>query len=980
MRLLFGMLVLLGLLAVSFAPAGTTPPAEAAAGKQIVAYFAQWGIYQRGYRIKNIETSGSAEKITILNYAFGNVVNGECIMVTQTGVMDSFADYQKSFSAAESIDGVADNWSQALRGNFNQLRKLKQRHPHIKVLISLGGWTWSGGFSDAALTPASRERVVRSCIDIYIKGNLPVADGAGGVGAAAGVFDGIDIDWEYPADPGNGNVYRPEDTQNFTLLLAEFRRQLDAIDPNLMLTVATGAGVDKYNKLELDKIHQYLDYVNIMTYDMHGAWETKANFHAPLYGSPNDPSPYPANTYTVDNAVQGYINGGVPRNKIIVGLPFYGRGWRGVTNVNNGVYQNAAGAAPGTYEAGIEDYKVLKNLNYPSFRDPVTRAFYIYNGDIWWSYDDPAALQEKTGYINANGLAGGMVWALDGDDASGTLMSAVYNGLNNGQPPTATPPVTATSTNPPVTPTPTLPGPTATPTTPSGCNVPAWNATTVYTGGNQVSHVGKKWQAQWWTQGETPGTTGQWGVWREVGTCDGNTVTPPPPTATPVTVTSTPVTPTATPITPTATPTQGSGSCSGVPQYSAGTTYTTGQFVQNLGNKYQCTVGGWCSSSGAWAYEPGVGMYWQTAWTAAGSCGNVTTTPTVSPTSTPPTGTPTPSPTPCTTCGGSLPRHILVGYWHNFDNGSSNIKLRNIAAAWNVINVSFAEPVTPGSKTMGFTPYNATVSEFQADVQTLRGRGQKVLISIGGANAHIELMNSADAQAFSTSMINIIQTYGFDGLDIDLEGSSLALTAGDNDFRNPVSPKIVYFIQGVQQILNHFGPNFILTAAPETAFVQGGYSVYSGSYGAYLPVIYAFRNRLTYIHVQHYNSGCMLGLDGRCYSQGTADFQVAMAEMLLRGFPVAGNPVAFPALRADQVAIGLPAAPAAAGGGYTAPATVQQALNYLVKGIPYGGQYVLQNPAGYADFRGLMTWSINWDVANGQQFSNSHRPYLNSLP
>lgn len=507
--------------------------------------------------------------------------------------------------------------------------------------------------------------------------------------------------------------------------------------------------------------------------------------------------------------------------------------------------------------------------------------------------------------------------------------------------------------------------PTATTTQPPGaCTAPAWDSNSVYVADDLVSHNGHQWRAKWWTLGEEPGTTGEWGVWEDQDPCGDDPTPPPTATATVPTSTATPAN------TPTATPTSGSGSCAGVPQYVAGTTYSTGQFVQNIGNKYLCEVGGWCSSTAAWAYEPGVGMYWQEAWSWAGSCGNSTPTPTSTP--------PPPSSTPCPDCSGDLPDRLLIGYWHNFDNGSSTLKLRDVATSWDIINVAFAEPQSPGSATMAFTPYNAPVAEFQNDVQILHGRSQKVLISVGGANVHLDLQTAAQANDFANSMISIIETYNFDGLDVDLEGGSLSLGAGDTDFRSPTTPRITHFINALQTIANHFGPEFILTAAPETAYVQGGYSVYGGLYGAYLPLIYAFHDRWTAVHVQHYNSGCMLGLDGVCYSQGTADFQVAMAEMLLAGFPVAGTGLTFPALRQDQVAIGLPAAPAAAGGGYTAPATVHQALDYLINGLAYGGNYTLQNPAGYADFRGLMTWSINWDVANGSQFSTSHRAYLDA--
>ncbi|MEO9803086.1 MAG: glycosyl hydrolase family 18 protein [Reichenbachiella sp.] len=333
---------------------------------------------------------------------------------------------------------------------------------------------------------------------------------------------------------------------------------------------------------------------------------------------------------------------------------------------------------------------------------------------------------------------------------------------------------------------------------------------------------------------------------------------------------------------------------------------------------------------------------------------------------------------------GDLPDRVLVGYWHNFINGAGALKLSEISDKWDVINISFAEPSTQLGSTMAFVPDNAiypTVQEFKNDVAVLQSQGKKVLISLGGANGAIHLTTAADAQAYSSSMINIITEYGFDGLDIDLEGSSLSLDAGDTDFRNPTSPKIVNFINGTQTILNHFGAGFILTTAPETLYVQGALNSYGGGAGAYLPVIYAFKDRLNYIHVQHYNTGCMLGLgqNSPCYQQGTADFQVAMAEMLLQGFPVPGHATGFPALRQDQVAIGLPASPQAAGGGYTTPATVHQALDYLVKGISYGGNYTLVNSGGYPNFRGLMTWSINWDEFYNFEFSNNHRTYLDGL-
>ncbi|WSV44200.1 glycoside hydrolase family 18 protein [Streptomyces sp. NBC_01077] len=346
-----------------------------------------------------------------------------------------------------------------------------------------------------------------------------------------------------------------------------------------------------------------------------------------------------------------------------------------------------------------------------------------------------------------------------------------------------------------------------------------------------------------------------------------------------------------------------------------------------------------------------------------------------------------------TTSGGGggtpgLPAHALVGYLHaSFANGSGYTRMADVPASWDVINLAFGEPTSVTSGDIRFSLCPATecpnvesVADFKAAIKAKQAAGKKVLISIGGQNGQVQLSTTAARDAFVSSVSKIIDEYGLDGLDIDFEGHSLSLQTGDTDFRSPTSPVTVNLIQAVKTLKAKYGQNFVLTMAPETFFVQLGYQYYgSGPWGgqdpragAYLPVIHALRDDLTLLHVQDYNSGSIMGLDNQYHSMGGADFHIAMTDMLLTGFPVAGNTDrVFPALRPDQVAIGLPAS-TQAGNGHTAPAEVNKALDCLTKKVNCG---TYQTHGTWPALRGLMTWSINWDRYNQWQFSQNFDAY-----
>ncbi|MFD4744256.1 glycosyl hydrolase family 18 protein [Streptomyces rubiginosohelvolus] len=365
-----------------------------------LGYFTNWGVYGRNYHVKNLVTSGTAAKITHINYAFGNVQNGKCT------IGDSYADYDKAYTADQSVDGVADTWDQPLRGNFNQLRKLKAKYPHIKVLWSFGGWTWSGGFGQAVQNPAA---FAQSCYDLVEDPRW------------ADVFDGIDLDWEYPN--ACGLTCDTSGPAAIKTMADAMRAKFGANNLVTAAITADGSSGGKIDAADYGGAAQSFDWYNVMTYDFFGAWAAKGPTapHSPLTSYTG----IPQQGFTSADAIAKLKAKGVPAKKLLLGIGFYGRGWTGVTQAAPG--GTATGAAPGTYEAGIEDYKVLKS-SCPA-NGTIAGTAYAHCGTNWWSYDTPATIGSKMTWAKNQGLGGAFSWEFSGDTTNGELVTAIANGL-----------------------------------------------------------------------------------------------------------------------------------------------------------------------------------------------------------------------------------------------------------------------------------------------------------------------------------------------------------------------------------------------------------------------------------------------------------------------------------------------------------------------------------------------------------------------
>ncbi|KAF8598735.1 glycoside hydrolase family 18 and carbohydrate-binding module family 5 protein [Ceratobasidium sp. AG-I] len=475
-------------------------------GKVNIGYFVNWGIYARAFYPQAIDAS----KLTHVLYGFADSDPS----TGQVKLTDTFADQTKHYDT-DSWNDVGNN----LYGNFKQLYLLKQKNRSLKVLLSIGGWTYSqAGHFNFITNSAARATFISSAIAILEDNGL----------------DGIDIDYEYPAAGAQA--------QGYAALLSELRTALNAhaakkgeTNP-YQITAAVPAGQPNYSNLLVSQMDPSLTFWNLMAYDYAGSWSTTSDDQANLYG------PTLSNTDT-DTAVKWYAANGATTSKIAMGMPLYGRAFESTS----GIRQPFSGIGPGTWEAGVYDYKALPLSGATVVENAALGSSYSYDSSKkeLVSYDTPNIIRQKAAYIKSKGLAGGMFWELSADKSGADNLVAISaanigaldttpnhlnypysqfdnikNNMGGGSgttaatPTSTTKPVTSSST----TKTTSAPATTTTATGGGGCaGVAAWTSGIAYTAGNVVTYGGHKWTAKWWNQAEAPGSAS--GAWTDNGAC-----------------------------------------------------------------------------------------------------------------------------------------------------------------------------------------------------------------------------------------------------------------------------------------------------------------------------------------------------------------------------------------------------------------------------------------------------------------------------
>ena len=856
-----------------------------------VMYYGDWSIYSGQKNFTPDKIDGSL--ITHLNFAFMDAdANGDLITT------DTWADYQNP-NVGYSVG--SDN---KYAGVLGAMVLLRQKYPNMKIGISVGGWTRSGDFPKLASSDKTRKNFANNVAKfVHCYG-----------------YDFVDIDWEYPTadrdpDPeGNGVAIdkgckgSAADTKNFTLLLQEIRNSLDSYGKtdgkHYELSVAMSASPTMMSAIEYDKVLKIVDFANMMTYDLNGAWGGFTAHQTALYTNPAYDGGDAA--LSVDSCIKYLENkygDGIDYSKIVVGVAPYTRGWKEVKKdtgrdpKNPGLYADATGENGVTYAYGDID-SLINQYQLKKYWDDVAKANYFYSEStgMFFTCDTEESVAEKGKYVREKHLGGLISWMASLDSTNSitkTMKESLYGSEalpkqniiipgNDGVETTVTASgdtytITIKNTNEKVT----MPGGA------KDISVMPWAEYF----GKTLSYPSIAIETQ---NGET--LSGDWSAGGTITSEDGKTVVTPPEWS----------------------------SKTLEPGASLTFTLKSGKGTASTGNikgivlRQRAVSGGEILSTNL-VYGNGVSEGTTVQNTTKEQ--DVTTTKKQETTKASETTTKKPETTkapetttkvaetttkvPETTSSHKpiqgLNSRLLIGYYHTWDNsGNPFIKLRDVDKNWDVINISFAEPVSAGS-TDGKMKFNIsgltadyTKADFKNDVKALQAQGKKIVLSIGGYEGYFSLTSQSAVNQFVSDIKSIVDEYGFDGIDIDLEQSSVQFESGkDTDINNPTSPKIVNMINAIRTIVNSYGEDFILSWAPETFYVQLGYQFYGGinqycdaRAGVYLPMINALRNETTYVHVQLYNSSPMIATDNQSYNMGTKEGIVAMCNMLLNGFYV----------------------------------------------------------------------------------------------
>ncbi len=832
--------------------------------KRIVAYYPNWGIYSGHDEF--LPSYAQWDNITHMNLAFYGVDNGGNIKS-----VDTWADFEKPL-----YPGTA--WDDPNKGVVGSMRKEKEANPNAKLMLSIGGWSLSAAFPILSRDPSARANFAQQSANFVIEQG----------------FDGIDIDWEYPGlvrdpdkvdnpnDQGHPNGL-PDDGKYYIELLKDVREKLDEAGKRTgkyyELSIAAPAGMDKIGWLDgslvagnggtmhwIREIGEVVDFINIMSYDLHGTWDSFTGHHSGIYADSerteaisnrDDDNDFGINKdvlsdedvkkfaeqyareedtkyYTVEDAAAAYARAGVPKNKLVVGSPFYSRGWYVDLTKDYEVIQGLPGlyapvrmktswegtmpdAPKGDWDGGlstgvnpyykIKDWVENPSSGYKRYFDPVTKTPYAFNetNGEFYTYEDVESATARANFVKDNGYGGIIFWEATGDTKPGYAVT------------------------------------------------------------NELTKAIKK---------------AFYGD-RKIPTTEGKPSTPDEET---------------------------SSSSSNSSSSSSS------------------------SSNGGSTEKP-----------------------------------------------DSKSERKLVGYLHNWGQAGGEVPavtLDDISDKYDVIHIAF--PSISPDGTVVFTSDWVGGKEIVTPEQVKRAvsKGKTVTLSIGGQNAQVVLDTPEKVNNFVKSYIDIAKTYGLNGIDIDIEHGVLA----QGNVNTP-TPAQLGVINATKAIIQHFESNgfddFELWMAPESANVMGGINAYGNAYGNYIPIINALREELTGLHVQFYNTGSLFGIDGKIYYQGTADFAVAMADALIKGFDVSGGG-RFEGLPAEKIFLGLPSTDKAApAGGYMSNAEIEKAFKQLTTNEKLTSY---SSDTNHINLGGVMTWSINWDIGNGYNFANGVRQILDGIP